>query len=166
VCAQAGLIDRYFYESFADHETLLVAVWDEVRDDVVARVTAVLTDTTELTVAEQLRAAIGSLVGYLVDDPMRARIALGDHAGSAVLEQRRHETLLLATEILLVTGRPRLRANVDEKALRMTTMLGIGGFFELIVAWHAGLVDATSDELIEHASAVGAVLAAQYIDTP
>src|SRR5512139_974724 len=37
VCARAGLIDRYFYESFPDRDALLVAVWDQLRDEAAER---------------------------------------------------------------------------------------------------------------------------------
>src|SRR5258707_2057625 len=33
VCRQAGLTDRYFYESFDDSETLFLAVFDALTDD-------------------------------------------------------------------------------------------------------------------------------------
>lgn len=35
VCARAELSDRYFYESFADREALLVAIAEDVRDETV-----------------------------------------------------------------------------------------------------------------------------------
>lgn len=35
-CARAGLADRYFYESFADREALLVAIAESVRDETIA----------------------------------------------------------------------------------------------------------------------------------
>lgn len=161
VCARAGLIDRYFYESFADRDALLAAVWDQLRDETVALLTAAIDDRKGPI--EQLSAAIAGLVQGLVDDPHRARIGFGEHTGSPVLEQRRRDALQLFTDLIVEAGRPYFRPDVDETALRMSTLLGLGGFVELISAWHAGVVPATPQQIIDHTTEVAAALAAQFL---
>ena len=37
VCGRAGLVDRYFYESFSDRDALLGTVWDQERDALISR---------------------------------------------------------------------------------------------------------------------------------
>src|SRR5689334_11890446 len=59
VCRQAGLTDRYFYESFANSEALFLAVFDRLTDELFGAVAASVGeagDDAEL----QLRNAISS----------------------------------------------------------------------------------------------------------
>ncbi|MBO2451801.1 TetR/AcrR family transcriptional regulator [Actinomadura barringtoniae] len=161
VCARAGLIDRYFYESFPDRDALLAAVWDQVRDETVTLLTQAIDDQKDPI--DQLHAAIAGLVQVMVDDPRRARIGFGEHTGSPVLEQRRRDTLQLFTDLIVEAGRPYFRPDIDETSLRMSTLMGLGGFVELITAWHAGVVPAAPTQIIDHTTAVAADLAARYL---
>ncbi len=163
VCARAGLIDRYFYESFADREALLAAVWDQVFEETMALLLEAIADKGDQHPIDQLRAAIAAFVHHVAGDARRARIAFGEHAGSPTLEQRRRQALQQATDLLVRTGRRYLEPGVDEDALRMSTLIGIGGFVELVTAWHAGVVDTDAERLIEHATEVGTALAARYL---
>jgi AcrR family transcriptional regulator len=162
VCARAGLIDRYFYESFADRAALLVAVWDQQRDELIAKLVAVLTQPIENPIA-QLRAAIATLVHDVATDPRRARILFGEHTGNDALERRHVDALQQFTDLLIQLGRPFLRPGANENGLRMSALIGIGGFVELITAWRGGVVQADAEEIIDHAAEVGAVLAARYL---
>ncbi len=161
VCARAALIDRYFYESFADRDALLVAVWDQIIDETIGLLTSAIAGVADPTA--RLRAAISVIVHGAAADPRRARIAFGEHAGSAALEARRRATLQRFTDLLVLVARPDLAREVDENALRMTTLLGIGGFVELISAWHSGLVHTSADALIDHTTRLGTLLATEYL---
>jgi hypothetical protein len=58
---------------------------------------------------------------------------------------------------------PFLRDGVDEQALRVNVLLGIGGFVELMLAWRDGLVHSTTDQVVEHLADVGAALGARFL---
>ncbi|SFP03702.1 DNA-binding transcriptional regulator, AcrR family [Amycolatopsis arida] len=163
VCARAGLIDRYFYESFTDRDALLAAVWDQQLDEVVLLLLGAIEGSRDEHPLSQLRAAIAAFVHHVTADPRRARIAFGDHAGSAVLQQRRRDALRRMTDLLVEVARPHLAPGVDDTDFRMTTLLGIGGFVELVTAWHAGVVAVDAERLIDHAADVGTVLGARYL---
>jgi len=165
VCAQAGLTDRYFYESFADRDALLGTVWDQMRDETLEMLTAVIASVSDQGPLDQLRAALDAVVHHIADEPTRAQIIFGDHAGSAVLEQRRRDTVQMATDLMIGLAQPFLRADVDEQALRITTLLGIGGFVELMLAWRDGLVESGTDEIVDHMAAVGAALGDRFLRT-
>ncbi|MGI9588454.1 MAG: TetR/AcrR family transcriptional regulator, partial [Dietzia maris] len=45
ICAEAGLTERYFYESFTARDQLLLALVDEIADQVRTAVLAALSDT-------------------------------------------------------------------------------------------------------------------------
>ncbi|MFI6045407.1 TetR/AcrR family transcriptional regulator [Nocardia sp. NPDC051321] len=163
VCQRTALNDRYFYEHFADRDDLLGAAWDVVCTEVFADLTAIFTDHLALPPLDILRAAVTRAVRLQSDDNGRARILLADHAGSAVLEQRRKTMLTEATDLLVVTSRPYLRPDADELEFRMSTVVGIGGFIELLTAWRTGAMDIDGDRIIEHTCRLGALLATQYL---
>jgi AcrR family transcriptional regulator len=66
VCRASGLTERYFYESFADRDTFVRAVYD----DVCAKAMATL------STAETPRDAVERFVALMVDDPTRGRVLL------------------------------------------------------------------------------------------
>ncbi|RHW24648.1 TetR/AcrR family transcriptional regulator [Nocardioides immobilis] len=163
VCAQAGLTDRYFYESFTDRDALLGTVWDQMRDETLDMLTSVIASASDEGALDQLRAVLDAVVHHIADEPARAQIIFGDHAGSAVLEQRRRDTVQMATDLMIGLARPFLREGVDEQALRINTLLGIGGFIELMLAWRSGLVESTTDEVVAHLADVGAALGSRFL---
>lgn len=163
VCARAGVIDRYFYENFADRDTLLVAVWDQVREGTIELSLASISERFHEPPLDQLRIAITAFVRSLAESPGRAQIFFGDHAGSAVLEQRRRDTLQTTTDLLAELAAPYLRSDVDENTFRMTVLMGLGGFFELITAWHTGIVEASVEQIIDQAARVGETLGRQFL---
>ena len=164
VCARAALTDRYFYESFADRDALLVAVWDHLRDRVVALVVTAIASSADEPPLGRLRAAIAAVLDATRTEPEQTRILLGDNAGSAVLEARRRDTLRVFTDLLVDFATPVLRPGVSVEGLRMTTLLGVGGFVELITAWQAGAVEASAEQLLEHVTGVATDLAARYLE--
>jgi AcrR family transcriptional regulator len=166
VCARAGLTDRYFYESFTDRDALLATVWDQMRDETLAMLLAAITPVADDGPMAQLHAAHHAIVHHIVDEPARAQIIFGDHAGSAVLEERRRDTVRLATKLTLDLAEPHLEQDVDEQALRISTLLGIGGFVELMLAWRSGLIEATADEIVGHLDEVASALGSRFLQRP
>src|SRR6201992_3942369 len=66
VCRQAELTERYFYESFADRDEFIRAVYD----DVCSRAMSTLMS------AKTPREAVERFVALMVDDPVRGRVLL------------------------------------------------------------------------------------------
>lgn len=163
VCARAGLTDRYFYESFADRDALLATIWDQMRDETLEMLLAAILPHADAPPLDQLRAAIFAVVHHIGDEPQRAQIVFGDHAGSAVLEQRRRETIQMTMGLMIDLARPYLREDVDEVGFQVSVLTGIGGFVETIHAWRSGVIAAGTDELVEHLMNVGAGLAPQFL---
>ncbi len=163
VCAATGLSDRYFYESFADRDALLATVWDQIRDQTLEMILAAIMEHADGHPLDQLRAAHLAVVHHIADEPARAQILFGEHAGSAVLEQRRRDTVQLTTDLLIDLARPYLRADVDEQEFRINVLVGIGGFVELMLAWRSGLVDADATTIVGHLDGVGAALAPRFL---
>lgn len=164
VCAEAGLIDRYFYESFADRDALLVAAWDRIRDETISAMIAESAGPSTRHPLARLRAAIASFVSRVEADPRRWRIQFGEHAGSAALEQRRRAAIRQVTNLFVAFARPLLKPGADETALRMSTLMGLGGFLALVSAWQEGVVEVSAERVVDHATDVGADLASRFLD--
>lgn len=165
VCARTSLNDRYFYEHFSDRDDLLCAVWDAMRDDLIASLVAVLSEDRDRPPMLTLSKGIAVVVQRISDDPGFAQIMFGRHLGSAILEQRRTAVLHQATNIMVGAAQPYLKPDADELGLRMDAMVGIGGFVELVTAWQSGLIDVDAAQVIDHCSRIGVTLAAVYLDT-
>ena len=161
LCARAGLNDRYFYEHFADRDDLLATVWDEVCIEVFGELTAVIAENIARPPLEILRSTITRAVEL---QSGHARILSADHAGSAILEARRSKMLTDATDWLMAAAEPYLRPGVDPLSLRMSTLMGIGGFVELLAAWRAGTLEVDADRVIGHTGAHATLLSAQYLE--
>lgn len=163
VCARANLTDRYFYESFANRDALLATAWEQVRDETLRMVLDAVAAHIERPALEQLRAAVDVVVHHVQEEPSRAQILFGDHAGSAVLEQLRRQTVQETTGLLIDLARPHLKPDVDGLEFRVNVLLGIGGFVEIMLAWRSGLLDADADTLVEHLTGVGTSLSRMFL---
>lgn len=75
VCARAGLSKRYFYESFADSESLLLACYEQCAEEIFQAMTTAVLGSAEDTDA-QLRAALTGYFTAIEADQRRARITL------------------------------------------------------------------------------------------
>jgi AcrR family transcriptional regulator len=88
VCNEAGLTERYFYESFAHLDHALVELLDEIATEIEQRT------VTELHVAgddpiARVRAVAAAFVGVLTEDPRRGRVALVEAPALDVTRARR-----------------------------------------------------------------------------
>jgi AcrR family transcriptional regulator len=150
VCAEAGLTERYFYESFADREALLLAIFDRVAAEAAEAVLAAV-EAAPHDARAKARAAIEAFVEMLTDDPRRARAILVESVGSEVGEARRREAIrsfaaLVADQATRFYGPGALAP--DDAAL--TAMALVGGLAELLVSWLEGELAVPRERLIDH----------------
>ncbi|MFE2961158.1 TetR/AcrR family transcriptional regulator [Nocardia tengchongensis] len=164
MCARAGLNDRYFRESFADRDTLLAAAWDQVRQETTATVATILADLVDTPPLAVLHRVIEAVVVNFADDPRRAPVLFGDHAGCAILERRRHDLILVATEVLATGMAPHLRTGRDRDLFRGSVLMAVGGFVELATAWRVGLVATDAMGIIDQTTHFGTVLVDYYLE--
>ena len=161
VCRHAKLTDRYFYESFADREELLVAVYDQVAEE--AR--DVLADAVADAVpgngrgrrrAEPeaiARAAVESFLGLITSDPRKGRVLLLVPMTDAALSARAVELMPMFAELIRV----QLAAAADGSAVpdapleeRMTATALIGALSNLFIRWLDGTLAASEPELTDY----------------
>ena len=152
VCEAAKLNPRYFYESFADLDALLVAVFDQISVeslDVMLQAVA----TCEPEPLEVTRAGVGSFVRFVTDDPRRAQVLFIEGLGNEALARRRLESML---ELVDLFRREAARAQggemEEDSVTKVALSLVVGGMAELLITWLQGRLEVTIDELIEDAS--------------
>jgi AcrR family transcriptional regulator len=154
VCAGARLTPRYFYESFADREALLVAVFDRIAAEAANRVLEAV-NMAPRDAAARSRAAIEAFVDFAVDDPRYARILFVEAMGSEALIRRRLDTIRLFAGLIAEQGREFFDPPQEADDLVETTaFLLAGGLAELLMAWLEGRLEVSRDRLIEDCAAL------------
>ncbi|PPJ26890.1 TetR/AcrR family transcriptional regulator [Nocardia nova] len=151
VCAEAGLSERYFYESFAGLDALLEAVLNEIAVDIedTSRSAA---DAAGGDPEARMRASIGAFVRLLVEDPRKGRVAIVESVAFPHLRRRRTELLRHLAHESALEVRTWLGDNGRSRAADETAgLLFIGGMAELVTAWLDGAIEVTADEIVEAA---------------
>ncbi len=151
VCREAGLTQRYFYESFTTKEALLAAITDEVVTDlIVAARPGIELGATDVEVA--IDTIAHAVVASLTDDPRRARILFVEAVGvSRELEDRRRILIGSLADVVraaadLAFG-PRASQSRDVELIARGL---IGAAQELLIAYVRGEIELTRSELIQH----------------
>lgn len=149
VCSRARLTERYFYESFADRDELLVAVFDRIAEEA-AEVVLAATERAPHDARARSRAAIEAFVELMTDDPRKGRVAFVEAMGSEALMRRRFETIRTFAALLAEQARSFYGTGPEsERVLEITSFLLVGGLAETLIAWLDGHVERSRDALIE-----------------
>lgn len=138
LCREAGLTERYFYESFRDREACLHSLYGELTHELRTVTVAAVAEAGE-EVEEIARRGLSAFVGYLTDDPRRARVVLIEVVGvSPALEAVRHGVL---SEFADVINRVLTGAAPDDAVQVRETLTGValaGAVNHLLVDWLMG----------------------------
>ena len=82
LCAEAGLTERYFYESFANFDELLCSCYQHAAETIFGIVSADIA-SAQPDPMSRLRAALQSYFKVIADDPARARLTLIEIVGAS-----------------------------------------------------------------------------------
>ena len=149
ICAQAGLIERYFYESFADTDELLGAVYDRVAAALATTVEQAMTDAGD-SVPDRTRAGIRAVLGFSSEDPRRGRVLFTDARANPVLAARRAVAQDVLRELVL-TESGQVFPDSDPVATRVGAAMYTGAMAELAQDWLAGHLGDDLDAVVKHA---------------
>jgi AcrR family transcriptional regulator len=149
VCREAGLTERYFYESFPSKGDLLAALAQQIVADFVAAAgPSIGLAASDLDGA--IHGAMQAVVSSLTDDPRRARILFVEVVGvSPAAEDRRRDVIRSLVEVI--------RAAVvqafgewarDSIEVELIARSVIGAASELLVAYVRGELPLEQDELV------------------
>lgn len=149
ICAEAGLTERYFYESFSGLDEALRAVLDAVAEEIEQRSVAAA-QAADGDPEKRVYAFVRGFVDLLVDDPRKGRVSIIEAAAVPELRQRRTEIVRhlahrSTEEAREHFGLPAKSARDDEFA----GLLFVGGMVELFTSWLDGTLEATPCELVD-----------------
>jgi AcrR family transcriptional regulator len=136
VCREAGLTERYFYESFADRDEFVRAVYD----DVCAQAMSTLMSATTP------REAVERFVALMVDDPVRGRVLLLAPEVEPVLVRSGAEWMPSFIDLL----QRKLSQIGDPVRQNMMATSLIGGLTALFTAYLNGRLAATREQFIDY----------------
>lgn len=147
VCARAGLHSRYFYESFADIDTLLVAVFDQLAGKFLSEVTAA-TDAAGEDPRARLQAAVETAAAIVKSETPVVRILTVEAIGNEQLNRRRTAMLhgiaaMMEADAYRIYGEPAPGERMGALSARFLA----AGFAEVLVAWVEGGLPGTVEEL-------------------
>lgn len=152
ICRECGMNTRYFYESFADVDDLLGAIYD--------RVSAQLADVVETAISEaedsvraRTRAGIAAVLGFSSADPRRGRVLFTEARANPVLAARRAAAQELLREGVLSEG-GRLVPGSDPVANAVGAAIFTGAMAELAQQWLTGSLGDDLDVVVDHALAL------------
>lgn len=151
VCKQSGLAARYFYESFADRDALMSAVYDSVVTDI-AISTQVAVDAAE-TEHDKATAGITNIVHTIARDPRRGRLLFSDaFTNSTLAEKRRMSTMAF---VGLLAGNAQTFYRLDNsRQLTLTATFLVGGLTQTLRSWLDGHLDVTQEDLVSDCAAI------------
>ena len=152
VCQTARLNPRYFYESFADLDALVVAVFDRLVADLGALVVAALESAGDDPRA-RVRAGLDALLRFVDEDRRRGQILYVEALGNETLNRRRIQTGHAIVDLVEQAGaQSHGRPRRGEQIGRTTAAIIVGGTSELVAAWLDGRIDVTRDQLVDDAT--------------
>src|SRR3954449_8485465 len=122
VCREAGVTDRYFYESFNDGGALFLAVFDRLTAELFRAVAEAVVESGE-DPERQLRDAIGTFVHALADDPRKQRVLFAEApaAGPAAAAHMR-TTLRRFAELVAATARRHLPDDTPDEDVQLLAL--------------------------------------------
>lgn len=150
VCAEAGLSERYFYESFGDRDRLLAAIFDRVAGEAAGGIVAAV-EAAPHDADAKARAAIDAFVRLLAEDPRRARAMLVESLGNEALQERREQAFRSFAALISEKARSFYGADaVAEVDAELTSVALVGGLAELVIRWLDGSLAVSRERLVDH----------------
>lgn len=143
-CRSAQLTERYFYESFPDRDALVLAVYEQLADEVRTVLDQAASETDDPAVVARL--SIEALVTLMVDDQRKGRVLLVAPLTEAVLAEP-SQALLPALSQLIRSKLPRSTPS-EQRTLISVGLLG--SMMALFYAYLEGQLEVGRDTFVEH----------------
>ena len=154
ICDEAGLTERYFYETFPDREGLLIEIYGEFIEDAFTKSAQAISDADGLEA--EIREGLGAFSRAVATDSRRARIQQIEVVGvSDVLEERRRDALNAFAGLIAQRS---VEAGVDAKAagydMHVLALGLVGSVNEILVDYVSGRIEIDLDSLVDHQVAI------------
>ncbi len=166
VCVAAGLNQRYFYESFAGREELLVAVYDRV---VAELARALLVANEHQGVQDKVSSGLAAWWRVLTTDRHKARLVCVEGVDVSNRMARRHRdarrmiTAFMVAQLQAVPGYP---GGWRDDELELHAHWLVAGTVGLMMQWLNGEVDRSVDELVQECTERFLLVARHVLEGP
>ena len=158
VCADAKVSKRYFYEHFTDREALLLAVYREQHDWLLAGVGRAAPQRPA-SLEDVLRPMMRTLVRMLREHPERARVIYAD---APRMESRRRGVLREDAEFLGRLIARRIGLSMDPLRYERTLLALSAAISEIVMDWRARDMADDPDLLVEHLTWLATSMLAEH----
>lgn len=146
ICSRAGLISRYFYESFDNLDELLSAALSETADEILAAGTRTALYVEQEGREERIRRGLDAAVGVLVNDPRKCALMAALGAGDARLQRERRGMVIRVAEAIRSGAE---LSGLKEPDARAMALYLAGGLVELTVAFLDGDLSMSRRQLVD-----------------
>ncbi|TDC83936.1 TetR/AcrR family transcriptional regulator, partial [Actinomadura sp. 7K507] len=150
VSGHAGLNDRYFYESFPDLDSLLLAAVD---DQAVQGMTAIRAAARNAPrhMATRTRAAVSAIFDFLAEDPRRTHVMAREFSASPALQDRKTKIIHAFADIFIAEVHELLdEVDLPDQDLHLTALTITAGLWETVTTWLRGDLAMSRDHLIAY----------------
>ncbi len=149
LCREAGLTERYFYESFDSKEDLLCAVYRMIVEEQKNDFITVLADAST-TPREKVAAGLRAFFGTLRDDPRKARVQLFEVLGvSPRVDHEYLAAMQMMSELVSRLMGELVPAMHNKGATAWIIPAGVtGALVHVAMRWVLNGYDAPLDELV------------------
>ncbi len=159
LCAQAGLNERYYYESFDGRDAVLAALIDRIAQEMAGAIIGAL-QTAAADTRAKAHAAISAGIHLLTDDPRKAHVALVAGMATPELRARTNQKVRIFARLVAAEGidfyditDPNPDPAIDFRATYL-----VGGLVQTLTAWLQDDLPLTRDELVDHTTDVFVLL--------
>ncbi|MEW6763679.1 MAG: TetR/AcrR family transcriptional regulator [Pseudomonadota bacterium] len=156
VCEAAGLTERYFYESFANSEALLIDSFNAVTWSVLAAITQAAKEAGRARTARS-RAMLHAYFAALQREPQSARVFLVEIRGVSRAVDQAFDTALRAIgkEVARIVAPP---GAVEDELLQAGV---VGGVIHIALRWIEDGYQPEIESVVDTALKLGTVLASR-----
>ncbi|WP_054815700.1 TetR/AcrR family transcriptional regulator [Nocardia arizonensis] len=157
LCAQAGLNERYYYESFDSREAVLRGVIDRIAAEMAAAIADALR-TAPADSRAKAHAAIAAGVLLLTDDPRKAKASFIDGLATPELRARTIQTVRVFARLVAHEGIGFYGIEADDPIIDFRATYLVGGLIHTLTGWIQGDLTMTREELIDQTTDVFVLL--------
>ena len=151
ICAEAGLTERYFYESFANREALLVAVYEQCIEQLTRAILAAVQDIDPPAPDTMSQAGLQAFFEVLQKDHRIGRVLFIEVLGiSQGVDDLYRRSTFSFTQLVLQISKPLYpggRIPVRDEELLATGLVGV--IIMIATRWILGGYDKPLDVVVE-----------------
>ncbi|NKY37063.1 TetR/AcrR family transcriptional regulator [Nocardia speluncae] len=163
MCTQAGLNERYYYESFGSRDDVLTALVDGIAEELVLAIVAAAHTATGDS-RDIAHAAITAGIHLLTDDPRKTEVTMVAAMATPQLRARTTETIRVFARLVASEGvefygvtDPAPDPVIDFRATYL-----VGGLVQTLTSWVRGDLAIGRDTLIDYTTDVFVLLGEDF----